>query len=105
MPLCVLLWILVLIPAAMLAWFLFAMMTDMDSDPAVQGLVILSLLLTFTAPNLLWYKAVRDVMLPEAAPVSLTVEKSPGSTKNEPVEAIGVYTMTLPAAVTPLMAQ
>lgn len=87
MPLCVLLWILVLIPAAMLAWFLFAAITEMDGEPAVTGLMVLSILLILAAPNLLWYKAVRNAMLPEAAPVSLTVEKSPESTKNEPVEA------------------
>jgi drug/metabolite transporter (DMT)-like permease len=75
MPLAVLLWILVLLPAVMLAWFLFAMMTEMDSDPAVLGLVILALLLILAAPNLLWYKAVRDVMSPEAAPVTLQLEK------------------------------
>ena len=103
MLLAALLWILVLIPAVMLAWH--ATMTDRDSDPAVQGLAILSLLLILAAPNLLWYKAVRDVMAPESAPVSLSVEKSPKSTKNEPVEAIGVDTATLPTAVTPLLVQ
>jgi hypothetical protein len=76
MPLCVLLWILVLLPAAMLAWFLFAMMTDMDSDPAIQGLVLLALALILATPNLLWYQSVRDAMVPpDAPPVVLTLEK------------------------------
>lgn len=87
MPLCTLLWILVLVPIAMLAWFLFAVMTEMNSDHGVTGFLIMALLLTIAAPNLLWYKAVRDVMMPEAAPMSLSVEKSAKSTKNEPVEA------------------
>jgi hypothetical protein len=75
MPLAVLLWILVLIPFIAVAWIIFANMTDMDSDLAVQGVILLSLALFVAAPNLLWYKAVRDVMAPEAAPVSLNIER------------------------------
>jgi hypothetical protein len=74
MPLCVLLWIIVLLPVAMVVWVAFAKVTDMDGDPAVTVLCGLALLLILAAPNLLWYKAVRDVMAPEAAPVSLNVE-------------------------------
>ncbi len=76
MPLSVLLWILVLLPAVMVAWVAFASWTDMDGDPAVMGLCGLALMLILAAPNLLWYKAVRDVMAPESAPVSLSVEKA-----------------------------
>lgn len=76
MPLCVLLWILVLLPAAMLAWFVFSVLTDMDGDIAVQGLVLLAFALILATPNLLWYQSVRDAMVPpDAPPVVLTLEK------------------------------
>jgi hypothetical protein len=75
MPLAVLLWILVLLPAATIAWIIFASVTEMDSDIAVQGVILLALALFIAAPNLLWYKSVRDVMAPEAAPVSLNIER------------------------------
>jgi hypothetical protein len=39
-------------------------------------LVWLALALSVAAPNLLWYKAVREVMMPEAAPVTLVLEKN-----------------------------
>lgn len=98
MPLTVLLWILVLLPAAMLAWFLFAMLTDMDSDPAIHGLVLLALALILATPNLLWYQSVRDAMVPDTPPATLTKE-------NPSVEAVSVDTMTIPAATTMLMPQ
>ena len=75
MPLTVLLWILVLLPAAMLAWFLFAMLTDIDGDVAAQGLGLLALALILATPNLLWYQSVRDAMVPDTPPVVLTLEK------------------------------
>lgn len=74
MPLTVLLWIIVLLPAAIVLWIFFCHLTDVDGDTGVSGVIILAILLILAAPNLLWYKAVRDVMVPEA-PVTLTLEK------------------------------
>lgn len=76
MPLCVLLGILVLIPAAFLVWVAIAKLSGMDGDVAVQGIVILALALILATPNLLWYQSVRDAMVPpNAPPVVLTLEK------------------------------
>ena len=74
MPLCVLLWIIVLIPAAALLWFLFSIMTEMDSDPAVFGLFLCALALFLAVPNLLWYQSVRDALVPANAPAVVLVE-------------------------------
>lgn len=73
MPLSVLLWLIVLLPAATVLWIFFCHIMVIDGDTAVQGVIILSVLLILATPNLLWYKAVRDVMAP-SAPVTLTVE-------------------------------
>lgn len=73
MPLTVLLWLIVLLPAAIVLWIFFCHIMVIDGDTAVQGVVILAVLLILAAPNLLWYKAVRDVMAP-SAPVTLSVE-------------------------------
>jgi len=99
MPLCVLLWILVLLPALMLAWYLFAELTSMDGDVAVQGLMLLSLALILATPNLLWYQSVRDAMVPPNAPPATLTNETPS------VEAVSVDTMTIPAATTMLMPQ
>ena len=73
MPLTVLLWIIFLLPAAIVLWIFFCHITAIDSDTGVSGVMLLAVLLIIAAPNLLWYKAVRDVMAP-SAPVTLSVE-------------------------------
>lgn len=73
MPLSVLLWLIVLLPAAIVLWIFFCHVTEENADTGVSGVILLSVLLILAVPNLLWYKAVRDVMAP-SAPVTLTVE-------------------------------
>jgi membrane protein YdbS with pleckstrin-like domain len=75
MPLCVLLWIICLIPFAIVAFGILGQLTDMDSDAVCAILAILLLVLIVTTPNLLWYKAVRDVMSPDESNVTLKLER------------------------------
>ena len=72
MPLCVLLWIIVILSSLAIGWFLLAWMTKMDGELGASVLVILMIGLTLTVPNLLWYTSVREALMqPREVPASM----------------------------------
>lgn len=68
MPLFVILWIVCLAPclaAALLTFALIRNKGDKFSNDMLHIVVLLILVTSLAAPNLLWYKAVRNVMMPD----------------------------------------
>ena len=68
MPLCALLWIIAAAPCLALLVLAFALIRDKGDEfgnEMVQVVVFLIIVTALAAPNLMWYKAVRDVMFAE----------------------------------------
>ena len=78
MPLCALLWIITAAPCLAILVLAFALIRDVGDEfgnGMVQVVVFLIIVTALAAPNLLWYKAVRDVMMPDQTAVVLELEK------------------------------
>lgn len=94
MPIAVLFWILVGLPVIGLLCLGLAWWRDRSDELGellIQTLMMCSFVTILTAPNLLWYKSVRDVMfvLPDVEPrVEQSVEKPEAANVEVPVELI-----------------
>jgi hypothetical protein len=75
MPLCALLWIIVLLPIILGAWMAFCCLTEADDEPSLFVALAIVTLLVILTPQLLWYQSVRNVMFPDA-PTTLQAEKN-----------------------------
>lgn len=73
MPLCVLLWIVILLPVIFWLWCVFASVTKMDADAGITVAVCILLASMLVTPQLLWYKSVRNAMFP-SIPAPVLVE-------------------------------
>jgi glucan phosphoethanolaminetransferase (alkaline phosphatase superfamily) len=91
MPISVLFWILVIAAGVAMASLALAWLRNKNDDigdELVQMMILCSVVMILTAPNLLWYKSVRDVMFVLPDPVEQSVEKPKPATVEVPVELI-----------------
>lgn len=88
MPLSALLWILVIAAGVSIGSILIAVLRnkgDAIGDELTQLTILGGLVVVLAAPNLLWYKSVRDVMLVDLpAPLEQSVEKPAPATVEAP---------------------
>jgi hypothetical protein len=89
MPLPVLLWILVIAASVSIGSILIAVLRnkgDVIGDELTQLTILGGLVVVLAAPNLLWYKNVREVMMIDLpAPREQSVEKPAPATVEAPV--------------------